>query len=84
MVERYLSDTQTLKAQIESDKKIIDDLNGKVALSKSVFFKWDIIVKTSVFDILIIKLINFYEDNVLVFFGLFAIILAVIMFKIFC
>jgi hypothetical protein len=84
MVDKYLSDTQTFKAKIESDKKTIEDLTAKVAFSQSLFFKEDIIVKTSILDILIIKFINFYEDNVLMFLGLFVIILAIGIFRIFC
>jgi hypothetical protein len=84
MIDKYLSDTLTLKVKIESDKKTIEDLTGKVILTQSVFFKEDIIVKTSIFDILIIKFIKFYEDNIFVFNGLFIIILAVIVFRIFC
>ena len=82
MIDKYLFDTLKSKSKIESDKKTIEDLTAKVAFSQSLFFKEDIIVKTSFLDILLIKFINFYEDNVLGFLGFFVVIIAFIAFKI--
>ena len=78
MIERYLSDTQISKAKIESDKKIINELTDKVTLSESLYFKENIIIDSSIWNILLIKFIHFYETNIQIFHGLFVVIIAML------